>query len=800
MSETDITKTKPTILVVDDTPENLSLLIEELSATGHSVRPANNGAAALKLAERITPDLIILDIRMPEMDGYEVCSMLKANPATSDIPVIFLSALEDTFDIVKAFEVGGVDYVQKPFIKEELLARIETHLSLRALRLDLESQVEQRTEELQQSEEKFRGMVMNLMEGFYRATLDGMLLDYNPEFSNITGLDPNINHVGYPLPDFWQDPNERGDYLDALIKDGFIEDYIVKAKRLNGEHIITRLNSRLIKDEDGQPLRIEGTVLDITHRRQQEEILSTRLRLLETSATHSIDELLQAFLDEAEKLTGSEIGFFHFLEEDQNTLSLQAWSTNTLETMCTAEGQDTHYPVDEAGVWVDCIKERRPVIHNDYASLPHKKGMPEGHTPVIREMVIPVLRGDKIVAVLGVGNKSRDYQKSDVNSVATLADLAWDIVERKQAEEELLLLNKELEDRVRQRTSEIEAANAALIESESRLDLALSTAKAGTWTLNVQDNTSWWDENVRQIFGYQGEPSDNYVDHWRSVVHPDDRQEAQDAFNRAFDNPELARTSIEYRVQLDSGDKYILDQLFIDRDEEGQAVRTIGLTQDISEIKVSETLLVEQQMKLATIEERQRLAHDLHDSVTQSLYSLTLLAETGRRAADADNLESVSHYVGRLGKVAQQALKEMRLMIYELRPEALEQNGLVGALRQRLEAVEGRVGVKTEIHDDISVELPPAIEDALFNVASEALNNAIKHASATEIKITLSETDREIYVEIGDNGRGFSVEEKINSGGLGLMTMRDRAEKLNGKFEIDSKINEGTIAQVIIPL
>jgi len=156
MNEVNPTEKKPSILVVDDTPENLHLLVEELSAAGYHVRPANSGAAALKLVDRITPDLIILDIRMPEMDGYEVCRRLKANQTTHDIPVIFLSAIESKPEIVKTFQVGGVDYVQKPFIKEELLARIETHLSLRELHLSLEGKVEQRTEELRQSEARYR--------------------------------------------------------------------------------------------------------------------------------------------------------------------------------------------------------------------------------------------------------------------------------------------------------------------------------------------------------------------------------------------------------------------------------------------------------------------------------------------------------------------------------------------------------------------------------------------------------------------------------------------------------------------
>lgn len=177
-------------------------------------------------------------------------------------------------------------------------------------------------------------------------------------------------------------------------------------------------------------------VVDITDRKRVENIRNARLHLLHFAATHSLDELLQATLDELEVLTDSQIGFYHFLEADQQTLSLQMWSTRTLRDMCTAEGKGRHYSVSEAGVWVDCIRERRPVIHNDYASLPHRKGMPPGHAPVVRELVVPVFRGDRIVSVLGVGNKPKDYTEGDVEIVSNLADLAWDIADRKRAEQQ----------------------------------------------------------------------------------------------------------------------------------------------------------------------------------------------------------------------------------------------------------------------------------------------------------------------------------------------------------------------------
>ncbi|MBU0544926.1 MAG: GAF domain-containing protein, partial [Proteobacteria bacterium] len=214
---------------------------------------------------------------------------------------------------------------------------------------------------------------------------------------------------------------------------GFIN---MNSRRLELELKSSQDDMCLLYESSNQTQRKLLSVME--ERNLADKLTRIRLNLFEYSISHSLDELLQKTIDEVCELTGSPVGFYHFVEKDQKTLTLQAWSTRTIKEFCKAEGKGLHYGIDKAGVWVDCVHERKPVIHNDYSSLPHRRGMPEGHAEIIRELVVPIMRSDKIVAILGIGNKSADYKEKDIEIVSYLADVAWEIAERRQAEMKLV--------------------------------------------------------------------------------------------------------------------------------------------------------------------------------------------------------------------------------------------------------------------------------------------------------------------------------------------------------------------------
>ncbi|RXP53646.1 PAS domain S-box protein [Lutibacter sp. HS1-25] len=348
----------------------------------------------------------------------------------------YLAAVERTPRFTKEEVNTGMKFYSK-------LAGIISSLSFSAIQQSRMISEQKITEQaLHESKERFELAMNASTDGIYDWNLVTNEIYYSPGWKSMLG------YKDHELPNnflVWQkltDPDDAAKswkMQQELInnqRDRFEIEF--KMKHKNGHWVDILSRAKIVFDDQKKAIRMIGTHVDISERKHEEKILDIELKLFEYAINHSEEELLQKILDEAELLTNSNIGFYHYIDPNQESISLQTWSTNTIQTMCKQNIEsNTHYPLSQAGVWSDCIKERKPVIHNDYLSLSHKKGMPEGHTPVTRELVVPVIRANQVVAVLGVGNKKTDYNEIDIKSVQRLADIAWETAVRKQVEENL---------------------------------------------------------------------------------------------------------------------------------------------------------------------------------------------------------------------------------------------------------------------------------------------------------------------------------------------------------------------------
>lgn len=504
-------KYKGDILVVDDDIASLRLLSCLLAEYGYEVRSARDGSTALMMVAADPPDMVLLDVQMPEMDGYQVCDHLKLNPASRDIPVLFISARDGVFDKTRGFEVGGVDYVSKPYEEQELLARIETHMTI--------------------------------------SNLQAALLKRLNQLSALHNISKTITTIK-ELPRALKDVCKTiADLFEARLA--------------------------IIALEVQEPTSLKGL---IGHER--------------TRGTISLSSAESKHLD---------LSLFRSMLSEGNS---------------------------------DIITSRQPIA------------LPES---------------------------IREYFR--VHHV------------------------------------------------QSALVIPLISGRIGLGTLIL----------------------------------------AKDEIDSSFDKSEI------------------------------ELAETIAT--DIAAAIENERLT--EQTQLAAVDaERQRLARELHDSVTQSVYSLVLLSSGWESMAREGTLDDPAGSFQRLGEVGQQALREMRLLLHQMRPSTLDK-GIVDAIQQRLDAVERRANIDAQlvVQGNLTA-LPEIVEDELFKIVQEALNNALKHSRADSIKVHIEQDQGKIKLRVEDNGVGFDTAAKYSS--MGLRNMLERANAIGGNLAICSEAEQGT--QVMISL
>ncbi len=301
-------------------------------------------------------------------------------------------------------------------------------------------------EALRRSEERFRLAMSGATDGLWDWDLKTQEMYYSPRWKSMLGYSDHEleNNMGT-----WErllHPDDRASSA-AFIKD-FLEGYAGKfelefrLRHKDGSYRDILSRAFLVHDDDGRPARLAGTHVDVTERRRIEERLRKEaernrvlLEMYEKAAHLTDNELYESVLAQAVRITDSEIGFFHALSDDQDSIVLTTWDKKTMRNCSVPEPK--HYPVDQAGNWVDCVRLGRPVVYNDYQTSPNRKGLPEGHVPLRRFMSIPVIEDGKVRFIFGVGNKTGDYEEHDMVQLQIVAGELHKITAKRRSDEAL---------------------------------------------------------------------------------------------------------------------------------------------------------------------------------------------------------------------------------------------------------------------------------------------------------------------------------------------------------------------------
>jgi len=533
-----------------------------------------------------------------------------------------------------------------------------------------------------------------------------------------------------------------------------------------------------------------------------EGILDAHARIVEVAAGGTLADVLRATLDEAERLTGSCIGFYHFLEADQTTLSLQAWSTRTARDYCKASGQGAHYPLDQAGVWADAVRARRPLIHNDYPSLPSRRGLPEGHAVVLRELVAPVLRGGLVVAILGVGNKPSGYGERDLERVRRLADLAWDAAELKRAQE----------------TARLEEAALA----HSLKDLALSEEKFSKsfhsapllGALSRLSDGGLIDVNdlYCQTLGYTRAELIGRTSVELGLVHQEDRDRLSAVLQAQGSVKNQALTMYTRAGQaipcLFSGEIVAV----------GERILLISMLADITELNRAEAERRQLQAQLQQAQKMESLgtlvagvAHNMNNVLAVVMGTASLREQLTRDAGDLQAYRTIGRVCARGRDVVKSMIHFAQPTLavqvpFELNAVVREVGAMVeGTARNRIRVSLDLAGEELWIKGDAG-----SINHVLMNLAVNAID-AMPAGGRLSFRSQAIGADQ-VEVRVEDDGAGIAPEvlahvfepffttKQVGEGaGLGLSMAYGVVKAHRGGIEIASSPGAGTTVQLRFP-
>ena len=676
-----------------------------------------------------------------------------------------------------------------------------------------------RTEDaLRLAQVRFQRLVDANIVGIVVADGQGELVLANDYFLDLLGRSHEEFQMGKihwaeMTPDEWKPLDAQA--IAELYDRGVCAPYEKEFQRKDGSRVRVYLAEALLSGPEQQIIAI---CLDVTERNRAEATLRLQARradaLLELpKAAELMDEadFLQRGQELTEDLTGSKVGFIHFVNDDEQTIELVSWSRRTLEQYCTA-AYDKHYPVSEAGLWAEALRQRAPVVFNDYAHAPGGHGLPEGHAGLERFVSVPVIESGKVVMLAGVGNKAKDYTDLDVESVQLLSNAIWNLVQSRRNVTAL-------------RYSE----QKHRLLSETATDCIIWTAPDGRF--------NYVSPAIKSISGHLPEEFMADPELLFRITHPDDRA----LFQAHFENPpEKDFGTLEVRlIHADGSTRWIAHNCRAIYDEQGRPLGRRSSNNDITERKLIEAelekyrqhleeLVDERTVQLAEARDRAEAAtrakstflanmsHEIRTPMNAILGMAHLLKRSGVNPGQASKIDQINasgqHLLGLINDILDLSKIDAGKLVLDRTPLAITAipRNVASILSGQASGKGLDLIVDTGTLPANLVGDPIRLTQALINLTGNAIK--FTHQGSVTLRTRLLDEDADsalLRFEVDDTGIGIpgsvlsrlflpfeqadtTTTREFGGTGLGLAITKHLVEMMGGEIGAESTLGQGS--------
>ena len=801
-----------TILNVDDQEPGRYARRRMLERAGYRVIDANCGADAWRVLEEVRPQLVLMDVNLPDISGFDLCRRIKNRPELTDIMVLHVSASRVSgTDRAVGLEVGSDGYLIEPIDEKELHAAVRSLLRLRERQQENEGLLAR----LRRSEELFRGLFEQAAVGMCVVGSDGRLLRVNDKLCSITGraehdlMKQELRDLTHP-----DDRAEHESQVGTLLLGGISEVSLEqRLMRPDGDTIWVMVTLSIQWDAGGRIQSLIGVIEDIDARKRAELDLRThtgRQQLLSKTMDQllRVDDPAEVMQDIFSSLRAS-VGLDSFLDydvmPDNSGIRMTSWAgipDDALEPLMFLKFGQALCGTSAAS--------RKPVIVERLQGSSDPRASRMQAVGSTAYACFPLIVGEKLLGTLAFASNSRpSFDPEDLELLESVSNYVAMAKERRRLLQETRLRAEQV------------------AEQEERLRFATDGAGMGTWDVDLRTGRVVWNRQNALLLGYDSETSHASTKRWWALVHEDDRPVVRQAMKNARNSGNLYQA--EHRIRrADTGElRWVAPYGRIHFSGDGRPTRFVGVTFDITERKHAEMQRQEwtkelerrvnertkelvrthdrlrglaQDLTLTEQRERQRIAGELHDYLAQMLVVTRLKMNHASQLIAPHPACAVLQEADQL---IDQSLTYTRTVVAELMPPTLRQFGLAAGLRWLGERMEQQ-GLLVNV--DVPAAAPPLSEDHTtmqFQCVRELLFNVLKHAGTDRASVTMTDDGQgKLEIVVHDDGVGcdpVAIRES-RADKFGIFSIRERMEAIDGWMELESRLGAGTTVTLGVTL